>query len=132
MIDFADVERSVERLKRELSTGEINRHTFLARLTEMIDFAEDGYYWMFGYKSGMWYRHDGKQWILDNPYALSSSSSPKQAPTPPKNRSSNHSSPTNPSEHNPSSDRGSVDWPWFVIAVVTLAVVAGTVYISVG
>ena len=67
MIDFVQVQNSVKELKKQLAANEIDEKTFEDRLFEMIDFAEDGYYWMFGHESEMWFRHDGQQWVPDDP-----------------------------------------------------------------
>jgi hypothetical protein len=70
MINFAKVERAVYDLKKQLGTGQIDPTTFETRLLELIDVADDGYYWMFGHKTETWYRHDGHHWVVDNPGEL--------------------------------------------------------------
>ena len=67
MINFLQVEKSVEVLKNELAAGKLDEQTFESRLLELIDVAEDGYYWMLGHESGRWYRHDGQKWLPDHP-----------------------------------------------------------------
>jgi len=67
MINFLEIERSVRRLKRQYSRGDIDEKTLEESLLELIDKAEDGYYWMFGHETGRWYRHDGKQWVPRDP-----------------------------------------------------------------
>jgi len=67
MINFMEVERSVRRLKRQYRRGDIDEKTLEESLLELVDKAEDGYYWMFGHETGRWYRHDGKQWVPRNP-----------------------------------------------------------------
>jgi len=67
MINFMEVERSVRRLKRQYRRGDIDEKTLEESLLELVDKAEDGYYWMFGHETGRWYRHDGKQWVPRDP-----------------------------------------------------------------
>jgi len=67
MINFLEVERSVRRLKRQYRRGEIDDKTLEESLLELVDKAEDGYYWMFGHETGRWYRHDGEHWISRDP-----------------------------------------------------------------
>ena len=67
MIDFTEVQTSVRELKRQLETAKIDEESFEDRLLEMVDLAEDGYYWMFGHKSERWFRHDGQKWVPDDP-----------------------------------------------------------------
>ena len=42
MINFLQVEKSVEVLKNELAAGKLDEQTFESRLIELIDVAEDG------------------------------------------------------------------------------------------
>jgi len=115
MIDFVEVEKSVRALKKQVDAGQLNQSAFEAKLLDMIDVAGDGYYWMFGHVTEQWYRHDGRQWIPDNPGEL-------LAPIPQKNHSSphnQHSSPPPP-----------VDVGWFFISLTLLAVIFGVVYAS--
>ena len=67
MIDFAAVEASVADLKKQLNQGEITQETFEQQMLTLIDVAEDGHYWMYGHKTGQWYRHTGDQWVAGNP-----------------------------------------------------------------
>jgi hypothetical protein len=67
MIDFWEVEQSVKRLKHQRRHGQIDDKTFEEALLELVDKAEDGYYWMFGHETGRWYRHDGQQWVPRDP-----------------------------------------------------------------
>ena len=67
MINFLQVEKSVEILKKELAAGRLDEQTFESHLLNLIDVAEDGYYWMLGHESGRWYRHDGGKWVPNQP-----------------------------------------------------------------
>ena len=67
MINFLQVEQSAKSLKRRYDRGEMDEKTLEESLLALVDKAEDGYYWMFGHKTGRWYRHDGKQWVPRDP-----------------------------------------------------------------
>ena len=67
MIDFSEVQNSVRALKEQLATDQIDEKTFEDHLLELIDLAEDGYYWMYDHESEQWFRHDGQDWVVDNP-----------------------------------------------------------------
>ena len=131
MIDFSKVERSVEQLKQQSYIGKIDHQDLRHHLIDLIDFAEDGYYWMVGYQTGLWYRHDGTQWLVDNPDRLFKA--------PPRN---NHNPPLfeglSPppvySSQNHSSlaiEQNSVDWIWLFVGIVVLILVIAISYISI-
>lgn len=54
-------------LKTRLNNGEITVNDLKQALKKLMIVDEDGHYWMIGGKSGRWYRHDGTQWIQDDP-----------------------------------------------------------------
>lgn len=118
MIDFVKVEQSVKKLKDQVNNGEIDHQTFETRLVDMIDYAADGHYWMFGHKTRHWYRHDGTQWVLDDPGKLK-----KLTP-------SNGATGSNP-QQSLTNLWASVNWGWFVGSLVLLLLVATLVYTSV-
>ena len=115
MINFVDVQKSVKDLKGQLAAGHIDEKTFEDRLLELIDVAEDGYYWMFGHESEKWFRHDGHQWLPDDPENI-----PQR-------------SPSNTSV-NPNIDWDLNDIPvntiWLVVSLAILGVIGGIVYIT--
>jgi len=121
MIDFSKVEQSVRQLKQQVTAGNIDQATFDARLLELIDYAADGHYWMFGHKTERWYRHNGQHWIPDDPGRL------------------RHLTPShNPSQSNPAPkepDMGqlwnAINWPWFVASLVALGLISWLVFSSV-
>lgn len=119
MINFVEVERTVYALKERLATGEIDRSTFEARLLDLIDVAEDGYYWMLGHKTQTWYRHDGKQWVVDNPGELMARL---------LHKNSFHSN-TNPVNESPP-EWNSIEWGWFLASLLFLGVITYLVYLS--
>lgn len=132
MIDFSEVEQSVAQLNRQFLKGELDKSTFRGRLVEIIDLAEDGYYWMIGYQSGLWYRHDGTQWLVDNPDRLLPLL-PQQDGLPDfrfadKSRPSSASLNSN---HQPTANQANeVDWLWLIVGIVLLGVIIVLVYSS--
>ena len=107
MINFSEVEKSVNSLKKQLAAGQIDGQTLEKRLLEMIDVAEDGYYWMLGHQTGTWYRHDGEKWVVDNP-------------------SESYVSANNIDSL--AAQWQSVNILWLVISLIVLAAVGGIVY----
>ena len=104
MIDFVRVEAEVNQLKRQVAAGEIDEATFEARLLDMVDIGEDGYYWMYGHKTDQWYRHDGQRWHVATPARLGNG----------------------PAEVH----WNSIDPVWFMFSLVVMAVVAAIVFSS--
>ncbi|MCB0171467.1 MAG: hypothetical protein KDJ97_13020 [Anaerolineae bacterium] len=131
MIDFAEVEQAVERLNQQLSAGTIDRQVFRTHLIEMIDFAEDGYFWMVGYQTGLWYRHDGTQWLIDNPDRLKSTLPSQHSSAMSFDGRSPHSSLSFLNHRPPQADQDSVNWLWFFAGVILLGFIAGIVYTSI-
>lgn len=127
MIKFPEVERSVRELKQQLAEGIIDEKTFEDRLLEMIDVAEDGHYWMFGHKSEKWFRHDGTKWVLEDPdkrlsLILRQNNSPSELSW------ANHNSTLSPRQQFEGIE---LNWGWFLISLMMLAVIGGCVYYSV-
>lgn len=118
MIDFVKVEQSVKQLKNQVHSGELDQQTFETRLVEMIDYAADGHYWMFGYKTQHWYRHDGQQWVPDDPGRL-------RKLTPSKNAS------ISKPQQSLTDTWASVNWGWFIASLIVLMLIAGIIYNSV-
>ncbi len=54
-------------LKARLNAGMITVSDLKQALKKLMIVDEDGHYWMIGGKSGLWYRHDGTQWIQQDP-----------------------------------------------------------------
>jgi hypothetical protein len=114
MINFGYVENSVRTLKNQVATNQIDEKVFEDRLLELIDIAEDGYYWMYGHESERWFRHDGQQWVPDDPDRIVA----LRAQTNEANVSQNIA------EEIP------VNWTWITVSLASLAVIGGIVYIS--
>ena len=64
---FADIERQVEVLRRQVADGLLTEDECKARMRELMVEDSDGNWWMVGYETGEWYRHDGTDWIQANP-----------------------------------------------------------------
>lgn len=132
MIDFAKVERTVEGLNQQLSAGMIDRHALRTHLIEMIDFAEDGYFWMIGYQTGLWYRHDGAEWLVDNPDRIKSTLSLPPVRSIPIDGIFAQSSLSSSNHHAPKATQpAAVSWLWVFMGLILLGFIAGIIYGSV-
>jgi len=118
MIDFIKVEQTVKALKNQVSIGEIDQQTFKDRLTDMIDYAADGYYWMYGHKTESWYRHDGQQWVPDDPGRL-------------QNLTPSHNNPVSNASQSLAELWSSVSWGWFIAGLLIFGIMAWIVYNSI-
>lgn len=120
MINFSEVEQAVRALKKQLAAGQIDDETFEQNLLQLVDVAEDGYYWMFGHESERWFRHDGTHWQPDDPGKLSKNvSNPTMA-----------SSDFNHSEQNSNSEPIRVNWDWLIASLVIILAIGWIVYAS--
>jgi hypothetical protein len=119
MIDFTEVQKSVKDLKGQLAAGQIDEQTFEDRLLELIDVAEDGYYWMFGHESGQWFRHDGQQWLSDNPENILK-----------RSQSSNPRNLDDELYHSSDLDEIPVNAVWLAVSLAILFVIGGIVYVT--
>jgi len=66
-MNFAEVEREVARLRQGMAAGRLTEEQFKARLRELMVLDEHGGWWMVGYETGEWYRHDGTDWVRADP-----------------------------------------------------------------
>ena len=66
-MEFARVEKEIADLRQELTAGRLTEEQFKARLREMMVEDTDGNWWMVGYETGEWYRHDGTDWVRADP-----------------------------------------------------------------
>ena len=67
-MSFPEVEREVAKLRQDLAAGRLTEEQFKARLRELMVQDEHGNWWMMGYETGEWYRHDGTDWVrADSP-----------------------------------------------------------------
>jgi hypothetical protein len=67
MMDFAQVEARVAKLRQDLAAGRLTEEQFKAQLREMMVEDGDGNWWMVGYETGEWYHHDGTDWVRADP-----------------------------------------------------------------
>ncbi len=124
MINFSEVEQSVRELKGQIAAGKVDQQTFEARLMAMIDVASDGYYWMFGHKSEGWYRHDGRQWIPDDPGKL-------QKSTPSQNAEDASSLFFFAAGPDVVEKWRAINWEWFIVSLIILGLIAWIIYSSI-
>jgi hypothetical protein len=54
-------------LRRQVADGLLTEDECKARMRELMVEDSDGNWWMVGYETGEWYRHDGTDWIQANP-----------------------------------------------------------------
>jgi hypothetical protein len=66
-MNFAEVEQVVAKLRQDLAAGRLTEEQFKARLRELMVQDERGNWWMVGYETGGWYRHDGTDWVRADP-----------------------------------------------------------------
>ena len=115
MINFGKVEDSVKTLKEQVATNQIDDKVFEDRLLELIDIAEDGYYWMYGHESERWFRHDGQNWVPDTPDRILA-----------LRAQSNSNADLGPHEV----EEIPVNWTWITISLAALVVTGIIVYVS--
>ena len=76
---FQQVENRYQELKSQREGGEISVAQLKQALKKLMIVDDRGHYWMIGGKTGRWYRHDGGQWIVDDPASLTQ---PLESPVP--------------------------------------------------
>jgi hypothetical protein len=120
MIDFLQVQNSVRELKNQLAAQQIDEKTLEERLLEMIEIAEDGYYWMFGHQSERWFRYDGQKWLPDDPSKILVVRSQKTG------------SPAADStvEQNNALGDLSINWIWFIASIIIIFGIGWIIYLS--
>ena len=132
MINFDKVEQSVKALKLQFTAGKLDKNAFEARLLDLVDFAADGYYWMFGHETESWYQHDGQQWVLKDPGNLRLLT-PREDTTPQKiinqEKKLNHPQKT-PLDDTLLTAWRTVGWSWFVLSLAILFLIGWLVYTS--
>jgi hypothetical protein len=67
MTEFSRVETEFERLKGQFESGALTEAEFKGQLEELMIEDEQGRWWILGYESGLWYYHDGEQWVQSEP-----------------------------------------------------------------
>jgi hypothetical protein len=70
-MEFQQAEKRFKQLKDQFEAGALTETDFKAQLENLMVQDEGGSWWMIGYETELWYRHDGKNWIQANPtYSL--------------------------------------------------------------
>jgi len=64
---FNDVERSVQRLRRQYTAGRMTRDQLKEELRRLMILDNDGIWWMIGLETDRWYKYNGSEWVLANP-----------------------------------------------------------------
>lgn len=130
MINFTKVEYTVRDLKKQFAIGEIDQNTFQTHLMNLVDIAPDGYYWMFGHESEVWYRHDGQQWVQKDPGKLRMLESSESTSIADSHIAPNPST-LNAAQSNLIADWQAIEWGWFVTSIVVMGLIGWVVYASV-
>jgi len=66
-MNFAEVEREVAKLRQQVAAGRLTEEACKARMRELMVEDADGNWWMVGYETREWYRHDGTDWVRADP-----------------------------------------------------------------
>jgi phosphonate transport system substrate-binding protein len=77
-MDFQQAEKSFRQLKNQFESGTLSEPEFKTQLEELMVQDERGDWWMIGYETEQWYRHDGTNWVQTEP-----PSTPTQQPETP-------------------------------------------------
>lgn len=64
---FVNVEQQVKVLRRQVADGLLTEKECKAQMRELMVEDSDGNWWMVGYETGGWYRHDGTDWVQADP-----------------------------------------------------------------
>jgi hypothetical protein len=66
-MDFKQAEERFKQLKAQFETGTLRESEFKIQLKELMLLDAQGNWWMIGYETEQWYRHDGKNWVRTDP-----------------------------------------------------------------
>lgn len=64
---FTSAMSQAAKLRQEFSAGRIDESQFKSKLRDLMVQDEQGNWWMIGYETGKWYRHDGNDWVAATP-----------------------------------------------------------------
>ena len=80
-MDFKKTEQRFKKIKAKLISGKISEAKFKTQLEKMMVQDEHGNWWMIGYETEQWYRHNGNDWEqADIPAASKLESQDEQKP----------------------------------------------------
>ncbi|MDL1910623.1 hypothetical protein FBQ81_07995 [Chloroflexi bacterium CFX6] len=66
-MDFKQAEKRFKKLKNQFEAGKLTGTEFKTLLEKLMVQDENKNWWMIGYETELWYRHDGKNWVQTNP-----------------------------------------------------------------
>ena len=66
-MDFKQADEKFKQLKALFKRGELTGAEFKAQLQDLMVQDEQGDWWMIGYETERWYRHDGTSWVQSDP-----------------------------------------------------------------
>lgn len=67
IMDFSQVEAEYERLRGQFEAGTLTEEEFKSQLHDLMFQDEQEQWWIIGYETGQWYRHDGTNWVRADP-----------------------------------------------------------------
>ena len=83
-MDFSLAEEKFKQLKTKFEAGTLSESDFNAQLEKMMVQDDQGDWWMIGYETEQWYRHDGKDWVKSDPQGSQLNKIKPKATTTPK------------------------------------------------
>jgi hypothetical protein len=63
---FAEVKLRADALRLQVRNGQLSEVECKQRMRDLMLQDANGVWWMVGYESGAWYRHDGDDWVQDD------------------------------------------------------------------
>ena len=77
-MDFKQAEQKFKQLKAQFKAGVLSETEFKTQLEELMIEDEHGDWWMIGYETERWHRHDGTSWVQTEP-PIASVSAPRRS-----------------------------------------------------
>jgi hypothetical protein len=65
-MDFQQAENRLKQLKTQFEAGTLTEADLKTKLENLMIRDEQGHWWMIGYETERWYRHDGTNWVQTN------------------------------------------------------------------
>jgi len=81
MMDFRQAESKFKQLKAQFEAGKLTETEFKNQLEELMVQDEAGSWWMIGFETEQWYRHDGSEWVQADPPESLAGQSPAERET---------------------------------------------------